>query len=120
MQNPPTTSGGSFGPLSPYVNPYLTQIRAEGYAARSICDQVCTLKMFGRWLKQTGREVRDLTEAVTCDFLRRVSRRRYPKDAAPAALRRLLAMLRRLGVTPGAKAARSSPSELLTCAYERF
>ena len=115
MQNSSIPSSGSFGPLSPYINPYLTQIRAKGYKARSICDQVCALKIFGRWLKRTGREVRDLTEAVTCHFLRR-----YPKDAAPATLRRLLALLRRIGATPAATASRPSPSEQLTCAYERF
>ena len=120
MQNSSLPSGGLFGPLSPYINPYLSQIRAKGYAARSIRDQVCALKMFGRWLNRTGREVRDLTEAVTCDFLRRVIKGRYPKDAAPATLRRLLAMLRRIGDTPTAKAARPSPSEQLTCDYERF
>src|SRR5438034_4431596 len=120
MQNSSLPSGGSFGPLSPFINPYLTRISAKGYATRSICDQVCILKMFGRWLKRTGREVRDLTEAVACDFLRRVSRGSYPKEAAPAALRRLLEMLRQIGATPAAKAARPSPSERLTCAYERF
>ena len=120
MQNSSTPSGGSFGPLSPYINPYLTQIRAEGYAARSIHDQVCALNLFGRWLKRTGRAVRDLTEAVTCDFLQRVIKGRYPKDAAPAALRRLLAMLRRIGATPAVKVARPSPSEQLMCAYEHF
>lgn len=61
-----------------------------------------------------------MTEAVTCDFLQRVIKGRYPKDAAPAALRRLLEMLRQIGATPAAKAARPSPSERLTCAYERF
>ena len=116
MQNSSLPSGGSFGPLSPYIHPYLTQIRANGYAVRSIRDQVCALQMFGRWLKRTGREVRDLTEAVTCDFFKG----RYPKYAATAALRRLLAMLRRIGATPAAKTARPSPSEQLTCAYERF
>ena len=82
--------------------------------------QVCALKMFCRWLKRTGREVRDLTEAVTCDLLRRVIKGRYAEAAAPATLRRLLVMLRRIGATPAAKTERPSPSEQLTCAYERF
>src|SRR6266567_1163566 len=116
MQNSSTSSGGSFGPLSPYINPYLTQIRAKGYSTRSIHDQVCALEMFGRWLQGTGRDVRHLTEAVTCDFFKG----RHPKDAAIAALRRLLAMLRQIGATPAAKTARPSPSEQLTCAYEHF
>src|SRR5437016_4794927 len=117
MQNSSIPSSGSFGPLSPYINPYLTQIRTQGYAVRSIQVQVCALKMFGRWLKRTGREVRDLTEAVTCDFLRRVIKGRYAKAAAPATLRQLLVMLRRIGATPAAKTERPSPSEQLTCAY---
>ena len=116
MQNSSLPSGGSFGPLSPYIKPYLSQIRTQGYAARSIKDQVCALKMFGRWLQRTGREVRDLTEAVTCDFFKG----RYRQYAATAALRRLLAMLRRIGATPAAKTARPRPSEQLTCAYEHF
>src|SRR5438876_6587460 len=40
MQNSSTTSGGSFGPLSPYINPYVSDLRQsrrldEGGAAQS-------------------------------------------------------------------------------------
>ena len=112
-------SGGPFGPLSPYINPYLTQIREQGYAVASIYEQVCALKMFDRWLERTGHEVRDLNEAVICDFLSRL-KSGYPRNAAPSTLRRLLAMLRQMGVTPAAKATRPSPPEQLTCDYERF
>lgn len=113
-------SDGSFGPLSPHVNCYLTQVKEQGYAVGSIYEQIYTLKMFGRWLKRTGRGVRDLNEAVIRDFLRRVIRRRYPKNAAPSTLRRLLTMLRRIGATPATAATRPSLSEQWTCAYERF
>ncbi len=112
-------SGGSYGPLSSYIEQYRTQVKEQGYAVWSVYEQIRVLKMFGRWLERTGREVRELNEEVTSDFLRRL-KRGYPKNAAPSTLRRLLAMLRRIEVTPAAKAARHSPAEELTCAYERF
>ena len=112
--------GGPFGPLSLHINAYLTQVKEQGYAHGSICEQVCALRMFGRWLKRTDRELCDLNEAVSDEFLRHAIKRRYPKNAARSTLRRLLAMLRRIGVIPAAKAERPSPSEQLVCAYERF
>ena len=112
--------GGPFGPLSPYINVYLTQVKEEGYAHGSICEQVCALKMLGRWLKRTGRGVRDLNETVTQYFRRRILKGGYPKNAGASTLRRLLMMLRRIGATPAAQAAVQSPAEQLTCAYERF
>jgi site-specific recombinase XerD len=113
-------SGGPFGPLSPYINTYLTQIKEQGYAVGSIYEQTYALKIFGRWLKRTGRGVRDLNEAATCESLQRVVRRGYAKNAAWSTLRRLMAMLRQMGAMPAAITARPSPSEQLTCAYERF
>ena len=111
--------GGPFGPLSLHINAYLTQVKEQGYAHGSICEQVCALRMFGRWLKRTDRELCDLNEAVSDEFLRHAIKRRYPKNAARSTLRRLLAMLRRIGVIPAAKAERPSPSEQLMCAYLR-
>jgi site-specific recombinase XerD len=114
------TSGDSFGPLSPYIEPYLTQVKEQGYALASMYEQVSVLKMFARWLNRSGLGVRDMNEAVTGDFLCRVVKSRYPKNAASSTLRRLLALLRRIGATPPAKPACPSPSEQLTCSYERF
>ena len=113
-------SGGSFGPLSPYINTYLTQIKEQGYAVGSIYEQTYALKIFGRWLKRTGRGVRGLNEAATCESLRRVVRRGYAKNAAWSTLRRLMAMLRQMGAMPTAITARPSPCEQLACTYERF
>jgi hypothetical protein len=119
MNSKSIPSDGSFGPLSPRVNSYLAQVKEQGYAVGSICEQLCVLKMFGRWLQRTGREVRDLNEVIACDFLRRL-RRGYPKNAARSTLRRVLAMLRGMGATPAAVEARPGLSEQLTCSYERF
>src|SRR5690349_19108740 len=111
MQIPSTTSSGSFGPLSLYINPYLAQVREQGYAVGSLYEQVHVLKVCDRWMKQTGRDVGDLDEAALRDCLRRVSRRGYGKNAGSSTLRRLLGMLRRVGATPPAKAGRLSQSE---------
>src|ERR1035438_3049931 len=120
MKTKSILSGGSSGPLFPYINQYLAEIREQGYARVSFYEQVCALKMFDRWLQRTGREVRDLNEAVARDFLRCEIKHRYPKNAAPSTLRRLLAMLRRIGVTPAIKAEQPDPSRQLVCAYEHF
>jgi len=117
MQNSPVTSSDSFGPLSPYINAYLVEIKERGYAVGSVNEQIRLLKKFGRWLKRKGLDVRDLNEAVASAFLRRI-RRSYV--FAPAALQRCLTMLRRIGATPEVEAPRPSPAEQLLCDYERF
>jgi site-specific recombinase XerD len=120
MKSKSILSGDSSGPLFPYINQYLTEIKEQGYARVSFYEQVCALKMFDRWLQRTGREVRDLNEAVARDFLRCEIKHRYPKNAAPSTLRRLLAMLRRVGAAPIAEAEQLNPSQELLCGYERF
>jgi site-specific recombinase XerD len=120
MKTKSILSGGSSGPLFPYINQYLAEIKAQGYARGSFYEQVCALKMFDRWLKRTRREVWDLNEAVTSDFLRCEIKHRYPKNAAPSTLRRLLAMLRRIGATPAVEAKQLNPSQELACAYGHF
>jgi len=120
MQNPIIQPSGSSGPLFPYFNVYLTRLKEQGYAAGSFYEQVYILKACDRWLKRTGRDVRDLDESVARECLRRVIRGGYGKNAGASTWRRLLAMLRQIGVTPEAEASRPSPSEQLTRAYERF
>ena len=120
MQNLFILPSGSSGPLFPYINPYLTQLKEQGYAAGSFYEQIHILKVCDRWLKRTGRDVHDLDESVARECLLRVIKGGYGKNAGSSTLRRLLAMLRRIGVTPEAKAACPSPSEQLVRAYERF
>lgn len=120
MQKPFSPSSGASGPLHPYINRYLTQVKEQGYAVGSLYEQVHVLKLCDRWLKRTGRGVRDLDESVALECLRRVAKGGYGKNAGSSTLRRLLAMLRGIGVTPKAKAVPPSLSEQLTRAYERF
>lgn len=120
MQIPSTTSGGSYGPLSSFIAPYLAQAREQGYAARSLYEQVHILKVCDRWMKRTGRDGRDLDEAAMRDCLRLVSRRGYGRNAGASTLRRLLGMLRRIGAAPPPKAERPNAMEQLIGGYERF
>ncbi|MGO8839190.1 MAG: site-specific integrase [Limisphaerales bacterium] len=120
MNTKPILSGGSSGPLFPYINFYLTQIKEQGYAVGSHYEQVHVLKVCDRWLKRTGREVRDLDESVARECLRRAVKGGYGKNAGSATLCRLLAMLRRLGVTPEVEAELPSPSQQLVGAYEHY
>ena len=115
-----TPSGGSFGPLSLHINPYLAQVREQGYAVGSLYEQVHVLKVCDRWMKRTGHDVRDLDETAMRNCLRRAFQRGYGRNAGASTLRRLLGMLRRIGVTPPAKTACPSKMEQLIGAYERF
>lgn len=120
VQIPSITSSGSFGPLSLYIDPYLAQVREQGYAVGSLYEQVHVLKMCDRWMKRTGREVRDLDEAAMRDCLRRVVRHGYGKKAAASTLRRLLAMLRRMGAASPPKTEFPDQMEQLIGRYECF
>ena len=120
MQIPFPRLGGSFGPLSLYIKPYLAQVREQGYAVGSLYEQLHVLKMCDRWMKRTEREVRDLDEAAMCDCLRRVGRRGYGKNAGASTLRRMLGMLRRMGAAPPPKTELPGQMEQLIGRYERF
>jgi site-specific recombinase XerD len=116
---PPKIESGH-GPLSPYIDRYITELEAQGYAPRSRRYQLRLLILFAHWLGRTGRSIAGLNEAVADDFLRRESKRRWLNTSGPATLRRLLAMLRRLGATPPAKTVALTPVQQLTQNYERF
>ena len=120
MQIPFPRLGGSFGPLSLYIKPYLAQVSEQGYAVSSLYEQLHVLKMCDRWMKRTEREVRDLDEAAMRDCLRRVGRRGYGKNAGASTLRRLLGMLRRMGAAPPPKTELPGQMEQLIGRYERF
>jgi hypothetical protein len=79
--------------------------------------------MCDRWMKRTGREVRDFDEATVRECLRWVAwaaRRGYGKKAAASTLRRLLGRLRRMGAAPPSKTEFPSQMEQLIGRYERF
>ena len=77
--------------------------------------------MFSQWLERSGCEIRDLDESVTERFLYHELKARWPHVCAPAILRRLLALLRRIGaVLPGEPTPQRSPAQQLTYNYRQF
>src|SRR5438094_7102277 len=120
MQTPLILPSGPSGRLSQYISLYLTQLKEQGFAKQSFYEPTYILKRLDRWLERTGRDVHDLDESIARKFLRWGIKGSYGRSIGSATLRRLLAMLRRIGVTPEAKTARPSPSERLMHAYERF
>jgi len=120
MQKPSITSCGSFGPLSPYIGSYLAEIRSQGYSLHSVREQTHVLEACGRWLERAGRSAGELNESVARECLQRVVRRGFGRNTAPATLRRLLAMLRRIGVTPEPEVPPLNRSEQLAHAYADF
>jgi len=115
-----TTSCSSYGPLSSFIAPYFDQARKQGYSDSSLWAQIQVLKVCDRWMKQTGRNAGDLDEAVLRAFLRLLSRRVYGRNTGPSTLRRLLKMLRELGVSPPTKAERPSILKQLIGRYEHY
>src|SRR5258708_30580348 len=76
--------------------------------------------MCDHWMKGTGREACDLDEAAMRNCLRRVVRHSYGKKGGASTLRRLLAMLRRMGAAPPPKTKFPDQMEQLIGTYERF
>ena len=74
----------SCGPLSPYIKLYLDQVETEGFARRSLFEQLCVLTKLGSWLKRTSRPVTDMDERLAAEFIRKAIKRPYPKNAATA------------------------------------
>jgi site-specific recombinase XerD len=109
------------GPLSPYIESYVTLANEQGFAPSSVYEQIRVIVMFSQSFERSGCEIRALDESVTERFLYHELKERWPHVCAPATLRRLLTLLRRLGVVPPAKPAPPrNPAQQLTDNYRRF
>jgi site-specific recombinase XerD len=116
----PTIEGDSSGPLSPYVGQYIELIRAQGYASGSIRYHLSLLVYFDGWLARTGHGLKDVDEALIDKFLDPLVRAKWVHVSAPATMRRLLTMLRGIGVTLPAETDALTPAQQLAKNYERF
>jgi site-specific recombinase XerD len=109
------------GPLYTYIEPYIAFVSELGFAPRSVYEQIRIIVMFSRSLLRSGCQIRALDESVIERFLHHELRGRWPHVAAPATLRRLLALLRRVGaVPPGKPAPLRSPAQQLIDNYQCF
>jgi hypothetical protein len=108
------------GPLSPYIESYIALVNEQGFAPPSVYEQIRVIVMFSQWLERSGCEIRDLDESVTERFLYHELKARWPHVCAPVTLRRLLALLRRIGaVLPGEPTPQRSPAQQLTYNYRQ-
>jgi len=106
---------------SPYIEPYVALLNEQGFTSSSVHEQIRVIVMFSQSLQRSGCEIRDLDESVTERFLSDELKDRWPHLCAPAALRRLLAMLRGVGVVPPSKSAPPrSLVQQLTDNYRQF
>lgn len=108
------------GALTPFIDRYIAEVTAQGYAPRSVHHQVSLLLALGEWLHRTRRKPADLSEPVASAFLRQYQKWQHAHVGAAAALRRFVEMLRQLGVVaPVAEAPRTAAQELVR-EYEQF
>lgn len=106
-------------PLGPFVLPYATQLQEQGYSLETIRDHLSCMVHLDRWLTRTGRDLRDLNQAVLDRFWRYRSRPRRKVLKAPAG-HRLLALLRQAQVTPPVKELARTPAQRLVLRYRRY
>src|ERR1035438_5145510 len=59
------------GPLSPYLDIYLTRVEQEGFLPSSVPCQVYAIARFSRWLERMNVPLEDLDESGVRDFLGR-------------------------------------------------
>jgi len=95
------------GPLAPYLDAYLKHIEQEGFLPSSAPMQMYAIARFSKWLRDRQFDLYQVDESAVNRFLKRDPGVVHSCECAT--LRRLLAMLRELGVTV-AKA-----SETTTC-----
>jgi hypothetical protein len=108
------------GPLSRYIEPYIAFVNELGFAPRSVYEQVRVIVTLSRSLLRSGCKIRDLNESVLELFLSDELRDQWPHVAAPATLRRLLFLLRRMGTVAGRPSPEQSPAQRLTDDYRYF
>jgi len=85
------------GPLAPYLGAYLKQIQQEGFLPTSAPMQMYAISRFSKWLENRSFDLCRVDEAIIRRFLERDPGVVHSGESAT--LRRLLAMLRRIGVT---------------------
>jgi site-specific recombinase XerD len=106
--------------LTPFIGSYIAEVTAQGYAPVSIRYQVSVLFALGQWVQRTGRKPADVSEQVVAVFLRQYQKSNWAHVGAPAALRRFVEMLRRLGVVAPVAEAPRTPAQKLVQEYEQF
>jgi len=110
------------GPLAPHIASFAQGMSEQGYSSYSLQRQVRLASDFSRWLEQNGVTVRDLSSLHPGQYLRhRACKVRIGRGDA-AALRYLMAFLRRAEAIPAdaEPPAVKTPVECCVEAFERY
>lgn len=86
------------GPLVPYIDAFARQLSEQGFKRYSIAPQIRLVAKFSRWLKANHIDLDSVTDEHAQRFLRRSKHRQSIGWGFFAALRRLMAFLRQIGV----------------------
>jgi site-specific recombinase XerD len=86
------------GPLATHLEAYLKRIEQEGFLPSSVPMQIYAIARFSNWLQTRQLDLNQVDDAEVERFLRRDPGIVHSGEAAP--LRRILAMLREIGLTP--------------------
>lgn len=106
------------GPLSPYLDIYLTRVEQEGFLPSSVPCQVYAIARFSRWLERINAPLQDLDESVVRDFLDRdPGVVHYPERST---IRRLVLVLREIGVVRAKRPATLTAVQRHVSEYRRY
>ena len=100
--NPRTLDVLTRGPLGPYLTAYAQRLRDEGYATQSGELQLRLLGHFNRWLERQRMVAAAVTSSTVERYVRARRRSGKLRRGDPAALSRVLSMLRRDHAEPSA------------------
>jgi len=108
------------GPFAAYLIPFASSLKEQGYSLQSVHKQVLLAACFSQWLRQKNIPLRSITSDLPARYLRYRAQQVVPNLGDVAALRHLLAFLRREGVIPTERVriAQLTPAERWTRAYE--
>jgi site-specific recombinase XerD len=85
------------GPLAPHFDSYLRRIEQEGFLPSSVPMQMYAIARFSNWLQIVRLDLHQVDESAVERFLKRDPNIVHSGESAP--LRRLLALLREIGLT---------------------
>jgi site-specific recombinase XerD len=106
------------GPLADHLDTFARRFREQGFGRHVIGQQLRTAAKFSRWLQVEQVTAEALTDEHARRFLEELKRREI-REGAAATLRRLIDVLRRLGVcgTPTTTISEPTPIEQIVAAY---
>jgi site-specific recombinase XerD len=106
------------GPLASYLDAYLKRIEQEGFLPSSVPMQLYAIARFSNWLHMSQLGLHQVDEATVERFLKRDPETFHGSEPAP--LRRVLAMLREIGVTVAKAPEPRNRQQQLIDEYRRY